>query len=75
MQNFSWWVNKVDRLGNNVFEGGFLGLDNISIIDRSKPLSEGGFFEQSDGTGWTGFFALVMLRLSLELAKLNPSLN
>lgn len=72
MQNFSWWVNKVDRLGNNVFEGGFLGLDNISIIDRSKPLPSGGFFEQSDGTGWMGFYALYMMRISLELAKTKP---
>lgn len=72
MQNFSWWVNKVDRLGNNVFEGGFLGLDNISIIDRSKPLPNGGFFEQSDGTGWMGFYALYMMRISLELAKTKP---
>ncbi len=72
MDNFNWWVNKVDHLGNNVFEGGFLGLDNISIIDRSKPLSKGDYFEESDGTGWMGFFALVMLRMSLELAKKNP---
>lgn len=72
MQNFSWWVNKVDRLGNNVFEGGFLGLDNISIIDRSKSLPGGGYFEQSDGTGWMGFYALAMLRIALELAKEKP---
>jgi hypothetical protein len=72
MQNFSWWVNKVDRLGNNVFEGGFLGLDNISIMDRSKPLPGGGFFEQSDGTGWMGFYALFMMRIALELAKSKP---
>ncbi|MBS0605710.1 MAG: glucosidase [Verrucomicrobia bacterium] len=72
MQNFSWWVNKVDRLGNNVFEGGFLGLDNISIIDRSKPLPGGGFFEQSDGTGWMGFYALFMMRMALELSKVKP---
>ena len=69
MENFSWWVNKVDKLGNNIFEGGFLGLDNISIIDRSKPLPGGGFFEQSDATGWMGFFALLMMRISLELSK------
>ena len=72
MDNFNWWVNKVDHLGNNVFEGGFLGLDNISIIDRSKPLPRGGFFEESDGTGWMGFFSLVMLRMALELAKQKP---
>jgi hypothetical protein len=72
MDNFNWWVNKVDHLGNNIFEGGFLGLDNISIIDRSKSFSKGGFFEESDGTGWMGFFALVMLRMALELSKKNP---
>lgn len=67
--NYSWWVNKVDHLGNNVFEGGFLGLDNISIIDRSKPLPGGGFFEESDGTGWMGFFTLIMMRMALELVE------
>ena len=70
--NFSWWVNKVDSSGNNFFEGGFLGLDNISIIDRSRPMSDGSHFEQSDGTGWMGFFALHMMRLALELAKEQP---
>lgn len=69
MDNFNWWVNKVDRFGNNVFEGGFLGLDNISVFDRSKPLPQGGFFEESDGTGWMGFFSLLMMQISLELAK------
>ena len=69
MDNFNWWVNKVDHLGNNVFEGGFLGLDNISIVDRSKPLPNGGIFEESDGTGWMGFFALIMMKIALELAK------
>ena len=72
MENFSWWVNKIDRFGNNVFEGGFLGLDNISIIDRSKPLPGGGYFEESDGTGWMGFYALLMMKISLELAKKQP---
>ncbi len=72
MQNFGWWVNKIDKFGNNVFEGGFLGLDNISIIDRSKPLADGGFFEESDGTGWMGFFALIMMKIALELAKKKP---
>lgn len=72
MDNFNWWVNKLDHLGNNVFEGGFLGLDNISIIDRSKPLPDGGFFEESDGTGWMGFFALIMMKIALELAKVKP---
>lgn len=72
MDNFNWWVNKVDKLGNNVFEGGFLGLDNISVIDRSKPLPDGGFFEESDGTGWMGFYALIMMKMALELAKEKP---
>ncbi len=72
MDNFSWWVNRVDRFGNNVFEGGFLGLDNISIVDRSKQLSNGGFFEESDGTGWMGLFALIMMKMALELAKGKP---
>lgn len=72
MDNFSWWVNKIDRFGNNVFEGGFLGLDNISIIDRSKPLPGGGFFEESDGTGWMGFYALLMMKIALELSQRQP---
>jgi hypothetical protein len=72
MDNFNWWVNKVDHLGNNVFEGGFLGLDNISILDRSKPLADGGYFEESDGTGWMGFYSLTMMRMALELAKQKP---
>lgn len=69
MLNFTWWVNKVDRSGNNVFEGGFLGLDNITVIDRSNPLPEGATLEQSDATGWMGMFSLVMMRMALELAK------
>jgi hypothetical protein len=72
MENFNWWINKVDRFGNNVFEGGFLGLDNISVIDRSKELPNGGFFEESDGTGWMGFYALVMMKIALELSKQKP---
>ena len=71
--NFTWWVNKVDREGNNVFEGGFLGLDNIAVYDRSKPLPGGAILEQSDGTGWMGMYSLVMMRIALELAKTNPS--
>ncbi|MGZ8829891.1 MAG: MGH1-like glycoside hydrolase domain-containing protein [Thermoanaerobaculia bacterium] len=66
--NFTWWVNKVDRGGNNVFEGGFLGLDNITLFDRSQ-VPEGAVLEQSDATGWMGMFSLVMMRISLELAK------
>ncbi|MBS0621315.1 MAG: glucosidase [Verrucomicrobia bacterium] len=72
MENYSWWINKVDRFGNNIFEGGFLGLDNISIVDRSKELPGGGFFEESDGTGWMAFFTLMMMRIALELGKENP---
>ncbi len=71
--NFTWWVNKVDREGNNVFEGGFLGLDNIAVFDRSKPLPGGAVLEQSDATGWMGMFSLVMMRSALELATKNPS--
>ena len=69
MINFVWWVNRVDSKGNNVFEGGFLGLDNITVIDRSQEIPGGGHLEQSDGTGWMGFFCLMMMRMALELAK------
>jgi len=71
--NFAWWVNKVDSQGNNVFEGGFLGLDNITVVDRSDKLPGGAILEQSDGTGWMGFFCLYMMRIALELAKENKS--
>ena len=71
MLNFTWWVNKVDSQGNNVFEGGFLGLDNIAVYDRSERLPGGATLEQSDATGWMGMFCLVMMRISLELAKEN----
>jgi hypothetical protein len=69
---FTSWVNKVDREGNNVFEGGFLGLDNISVFDRSDRLADGTVLEQSDATGWMGMFCLTMMRMSLELARTNP---
>ncbi|HWW61370.1 MAG TPA: glucosidase, partial [Thermoanaerobaculia bacterium] len=69
--NFTWWVNKVDSEGNNVFEGGFLGLDNITVIERSAELPHGAVLEQSDATGWMGMFSLVMMRIALELAKTN----
>jgi len=72
IENFSWWVNRVDKLGNNFFEGGFLGLDNISVIDRSKPLPGGGVIEQSDATGWMGFYTLWMMRIALELSIEEP---
>ena len=70
--NFTWWVNKKDAEGKNVFQGGFLGLDNISVFDRSKPLPTGGHLDQSDGTSWMGFYCLVMLKIALELAKVEP---
>ncbi len=66
--NFAWWVNKVDNHGNNVFEGGFLGLDNIAVFDRSKPLPKGEVLEQSDATGWMAMYCLNMMRMALELA-------
>jgi hypothetical protein len=69
--NFTWWINKVDREGNNVFEGGFLGLDNITLFDRSSRLPGDAVLEQSDATGWMGMFTLVMMRIALELSKTN----
>jgi hypothetical protein len=69
LMNFTWWVNRVDSTGNNVFEGGFLGLDNISVIDRSEKLPGGAVLEQSDATGWMGFFCLYLMRAALELAN------
>ena len=70
--NFTWWVNKKDEDGNNVFQGGFLGLDNISVFDRSAALPTGGHMDQSDGTAWMGFYCLILLKISLELAKEDP---
>jgi hypothetical protein len=70
--NFTWWVNRKDSQGNNIFEGGFLGLDNIGVFDRSAPLPTGGFLEQSDGTSWMAMFCLNMLQISLELSRTNP---
>ncbi len=69
--NFAWWINKVDSEGNNVFEGGFLGLDNITVIDRSEKLPGGVVLEQSDATGWMGMFCQNLMRIALELAKEN----
>jgi hypothetical protein len=66
--NFTWWLNRKDRSGNNLFEGGFLGLDNIGVFDRSAPLPNGGYLEQADGTAWMVFFSQQMLRISVELA-------
>ena len=73
MLNFTWWVNRKDAEGLNVFQGGFLGLDNIGVFDRSKPLPTGGHIEQSDGTSWMGMFCLNMLKISLELAVRNSA--
>jgi hypothetical protein len=71
--NFAWWINKVDSQGNNVFEGGFLGLDNITVIDRSERLPGGVILEQSDATGWMGMFCLHLMRIALELATENKA--
>jgi hypothetical protein len=71
--NFTWWVNRKDAEGRNLFSGGFLGLDNIGVFDRSRPLPTGGHLEQADGTAWMGFFCATMLSMSLELAKTDPS--
>jgi hypothetical protein len=71
--NFAWWVNKVDSAGNNVFEGGFLGLDNITVIDRSEKVQGGAILEQSDATGWMGMFCLNLMRIALELARDNKA--
>ena len=70
--NFTWWVNRKDAAGNNVFQGGFLGLDNIGIFDRSAELPTGGHIDQSDGTSWMAFYSLGMLAIALELARHNP---
>ena len=71
--NFTWWVNRKDRNGNNVFEGGFLGLDNIGVFDRSSQIPAGGYLEQADGTAWMAMFSLKMLQMSLEVAKHDPA--
>jgi hypothetical protein len=71
--NFTWWVNRKDRSGKNVFEGGFLGLDNIGVFDRSAPLPTGGHLEQADGTAWMALFSQNMLELAFELASHDPT--
>ncbi len=71
--NFTWWVNREDADGNNLFSGGFLGLDNIGIFDRSRPLPTGGYLEQADGTAWMAFYALTLLEMALELAQDDPA--
>jgi hypothetical protein len=72
LMNFTWWVNRKDEAGRNVFAGGFLGLDNIGVFDRSSPLPTGGTIEQADGTSWMAMFCLDMLTIALELALENP---
>jgi hypothetical protein len=69
--NFTWWVNRKDALGRNIFQGGFLGLDNIGVFDRSAPLPTGGFINQADGTSWMAMYCLNLLRIALELARHN----
>ena len=69
--NFTWWVNRKDAQGRNIFQGGFLGLDNIGVFDRSAPLPTGGFINQADGTAWMAMYALNLMRIALELARHN----
>ncbi len=71
MLNFTWWVNRKDEQGRNIFQGGFLGLDNIGVFDRSAPLPSGGFLNQADGTAWMAMYCLNLLRIALELAQHN----
>jgi hypothetical protein len=71
--NFTWWVNRKDAEGKNVFQGGFLGLDNIGVFDRSAPLPTGGHIDQSDGTSWMAMYCLNLLAIALELARKDPS--
>ena len=71
--NFTWWVNRKDSEGNNVFQGGFLGLDNVGVLDRSAVLPKGGVIEQSDATSWMGMYCLNMMTIALELSRENPA--
>jgi hypothetical protein len=71
--NFTWWVNRKDAEGKNLFSGGFLGLDNIGVFDRSRPLPTGGHLEQADGTAWMAFYSATMLSMALELARTEPA--
>ena len=70
--NFTWWVNRKDVEGMNVFQGGFLGLDNIGVFDRNTMLPGGGHLEQSDGTSWMAIYCLDMMAIALELSRVNP---
>src|SRR5260221_7854150 len=71
MLNFTWWVNRKDTYGRNIFQGGFLGLDNIGVFDRSSPLPDGGFINQADGTSWMAMYCLNLMRIALELSLSN----
>ena len=71
--NFGWWVNRKDRYGRNLYEGGFLGLDNIGVFDRSAPLPTGGYLEQADGTAWMALYCQNMLEIAVELAAHDPA--
>jgi len=73
LMNFTWWVNRKDSFGNNIFQGGFLGLDNIGVFDRSRPLPTGGVLEQSDATAWMAMYSLNMMRIAIELAQVNST--
>lgn len=73
LMNFTWWVNRKDVDGLNIFQGGFLGLDNIGVFDRSAPLPTGGYINQADGTSWMAMYSLNMMRIALEIAKTNPA--
>jgi hypothetical protein len=72
MLNFTWWVNRKDTQGRNIFQGGFLGLDNIGVFDRSRPLPDGGFINQADGTSWMAMYCLNLMRIALELSLHDP---
>jgi len=72
LMNFTWWVNRKDSSGRNLFSGGFLGLDNVGVFDRSKPLGDGNFLEQADGTAWMASYCLTMLAMAMELAQSDP---
>jgi hypothetical protein len=71
--NFTWWVNRKDLTGKHLFSGGFLGLDNIGLFDRSTPLPGGVILEQADGTAWMAFYCSTMLSMALELARTKPA--
>jgi len=73
LMNFAWWLNRKDRLGRNLFEGRFLGLDNVGVFDRSAPLPTGEYLEQADRTAWMAFYSQTMLTIAMELALTDPS--